>query len=540
MKRTLKPIFPPAGIEREYEKRLKKAVREMEHSVVYWLRAKYRANESRIVGDSATDDLLKAFRKLLHQWERNFRELADVLPRWFVSKIRGYVAGNLAQQTKPLKDSGLGFNLKFSYMSQRERQTFQAIVKENVNLIKSIARESLTQVEGIVLRNIEAGHDLARMTEDLHKQFGVTERRARMIARDQTNKATNNLSRQRLLSYGINKGIWMHTASGKTYRETHALDHTQGGMDGAEYFIDEGCYDPNPNVQDYIQPGELVNCYCVCRPVIPQLSEEETEQGIEEILQEVENTNRNYDSAFAQAIGKEHYDGLRNIVDASNDVEAVAVWNRFEDKINILDAKYAETAHFDPTLKGIKFDIATIAKGDSIHTPYQTAFHEAAHLFDALNAPKYRLSFSSSFGMGAEQFTGQSSFVSAIKKDVAKLVRTKYVELKASGKTSVADVYVNISRDLRKYSAREIANVADILEGATKGKIYTGYGHGAEYWKQHTLGSGRKKNEYGLSEEAFAEMFDSVLSNPEALEKIKRFFPSAYKVFRQMLKTLEK
>ena len=287
MKRTLKPIFPPAGIEREYEKRLKKAVREMEHSVVYWLRARYRANESRIVGDSATDDILKAFRKLLHQWERNFRELADVLPRWFVSKIRGYVAGNLAQQTKPLKDAGLGFNLKFSYMSQRERQTFQAIIKENVNLIKSIARESLTQVEGIVLRNIEAGHDLARMTEELHKQFGVTERRARMIARDQTNKATNNLSRQRLLSYGINKGIWMHTASGKTYRETHALDHTQGGMDGAEYFIDEGCYDPNPNVQDYIQPGELVNCYCVCRPVIPQLSEEETEQGIEEIFNEL-------------------------------------------------------------------------------------------------------------------------------------------------------------------------------------------------------------------------------------------------------------
>jgi len=287
MKRTLKPIFPPAGIEKEYEKRLKKAVREMEHSVVYWLRAKYRANESKIVGDSATDDLLKAFRKLLHQWERNFRELADVLPRWFVNKIRGYVAGNLAQQTKPLKDAGLGFNLKFSYMSQRERQTFQAIVKENVNLIKSIARESLTQVEGIVLRNIEAGHDLARMTDELHKQFGVTERRARMIARDQTNKATNNLSRQRLLSYGINKGIWMHTASGKTYRETHALDHTQGGMDGAEYFIDEGCYDPNPNVQDYIQPGELVNCYCVCRPVIPQLSEEETEAGIEEIFNEL-------------------------------------------------------------------------------------------------------------------------------------------------------------------------------------------------------------------------------------------------------------
>jgi hypothetical protein len=103
-----------------------------------------------------------------------------------------------------------------------------------------------------------------------------------MIARDQTNKATNNLSRQRLLDYGVTKGIWMHTASGKTYRETHVND-----MDGQEYDIREGCFDPDEKVNRYIQPAELVNCYCVCRPVIPQLSEEETEQGIEEILQEV-------------------------------------------------------------------------------------------------------------------------------------------------------------------------------------------------------------------------------------------------------------
>ena len=286
MRRTLKPIYPPAAIEREYHKRLKKAVREMEASVVYWLRARYRANEDLIL-DSATDDLLKAFRKLLHQWERNFRELADVLPKWFVNKIKGYVHGNLIEQTKPLRDAGLGFNLKFSYMSQKERQTFAAIVNENVNLIKSIARENLTQVEGIVLRSIQNGHDLSTMTEDLHHQFGVTERRAAMIARDQTNKATENLSRQRLLSYGITKGIWQHTAAGKTYRETHVLDHTEGGMNGAEYFLSEGCYDNDPNIQDYIYPAELVNCRCVCRPLIPQLSEEETLEGIDEIFEEL-------------------------------------------------------------------------------------------------------------------------------------------------------------------------------------------------------------------------------------------------------------
>lgn len=281
MKRTLKPIFPPAGIEKEYEKRLKKAVREMEHSVVYWLSARYKANESKIL-DSATDDILKAFRRLLRQWTRNFNELCETLPRWFVSKIRGYTARNLIEQTRPLRDAGLGFNLKFSYMSNAERQVFQAIVSENVNLIKSIARESLTQVEGIVLRGITSGNDLATVTEQLHHQFSVTERRAAMIARDQTNKATNNLSRQRLLDYGVTKGIWMHTASGKTYRETHEND-----MDGQEYDIREGCFDPDEKVNRNIQPAELVNCYCVCRPLIPQLSEEETEQGIEEIFNEL-------------------------------------------------------------------------------------------------------------------------------------------------------------------------------------------------------------------------------------------------------------
>jgi len=281
MKRTLKPIYPPAAIEREYHKRLKKAVREMEASVVYWLRARYRANEDLIL-DSATDDLLKAFRKLLHQWERNFRELADVLPKWFVNKIKGYVHGNLIEQTKPLRDAGLGFNLKFSYMSQKERQTFAAIVNENVNLIKSIARENLTQVEGIVLRGITSGNDLSTVTEQLHHQFGVTERRAAMIARDQTAKATNNLSRQRLLDYGVTKGIWLHTAAGKTYRETHIND-----MDGQEYDIKEGCFDPDEKVSRFIQPAELVNCRCVCRPLIPELSEEETLEGIDEIFEEL-------------------------------------------------------------------------------------------------------------------------------------------------------------------------------------------------------------------------------------------------------------
>jgi SPP1 gp7 family putative phage head morphogenesis protein len=118
----------------------------------------------------------------------------------------------------------------------------------------------LTQVQGIVLRGIETGHDLERMTSDLTESYGVTERRAAMIARDQTAKATNNLSRQRLMDYGVKKGKWMHTSAGKTYRDSHVQ------MDGELYDLEQGCYDDDYG--DYVQPGELVNCRCVCIPVI--------------------------------------------------------------------------------------------------------------------------------------------------------------------------------------------------------------------------------------------------------------------------------
>lgn len=268
MKKALHPIQPPAAIETEYRRKLQKAVREMEKSIVYWLKARYRANEDKIM-DSATDDLLKELRKLTRQWNRNFNELAKTLPKSFISKVRGYESRNLVQQMKPYRDAGLGFNLDFKYISNKERQVFNALVAENVNLIKSIAKESLTQVEGITMRAIQNGHDLSTLTEDLHEQFGISERRAATIARDQTAKATNGLSRQRLMDYGVKKARWMHTSAGKTYRDSHV------DMDGEEYDIEQGCFDPDYG--GYIQPGELVNCRCLAIPIIPEVEAEEEE-----------------------------------------------------------------------------------------------------------------------------------------------------------------------------------------------------------------------------------------------------------------------
>jgi SPP1 gp7 family putative phage head morphogenesis protein len=259
----LRPVRAPIAIQKEYHKKLKAFIREMDKSLFWWLRASYRQVDKDVIQtaqDGAMGDLVKELRRLEREWVKKSNTFATETAKWFSGKIQGYTAITIQNEMKKRDLVKLGFDLKFKYHSAKERAMFKSIVTQNVNLIKSIASEHLTRVTGVVLRGIESGHDLGRMTEEMEKSFGVTERRAAIIARDQTNKATQNLSRQRLMDYGVTKGKWQHSSAGNTYRESHVE------MDGEIYDLDEGCYDPDYG--DYIQPAELVNCHCFCVPVI--------------------------------------------------------------------------------------------------------------------------------------------------------------------------------------------------------------------------------------------------------------------------------
>lgn len=274
MAMELRPVRPPIAIQKAYHKKLKAFILEMDKSLFWWLRAAYRPVDKDIIQtaqDGAMGDLVKELRRLEREWLKKSNAFATETAEWFSGKIQGYTAISLQSEMKKRDLARMGFDLKFAYHSVKERAIFKSIVTQNVNLIKSIASEHLTRVTGVVLRGIESGHDLGRMTEALKKSFGVTERRAAMISRDQTNKATQNLTRQRLMDYGVTQGKWLHTSAGKTYRDSHLE------MDGEIYDLEEGCYDPDYG--DFIQPGELVNCHCVCVPVIDFMNEGVNEEN---------------------------------------------------------------------------------------------------------------------------------------------------------------------------------------------------------------------------------------------------------------------
>lgn len=151
--------------------------------------------------------------------------------------------------------------IKPNYMDPAIAEIMSAAVTENVSLIKSIASEYLSGVTGAVMRSITTGEGLKDLVPYLDNEEGVTRRRARNIALDQTRKAYNNINKGRMMGNGIKKFEWLHTAGSQKPRKLH-ID-----MSGSVY-----SFDKLPVIDDKTGekgiPGQLVNCKCRMIPVV--------------------------------------------------------------------------------------------------------------------------------------------------------------------------------------------------------------------------------------------------------------------------------
>ena len=184
--KTIRPLRPSAGLEAWYRRELKKAVKEMSHSVEYWLRAVYRRREDEIVAEDASPawNIWEDLKRTMKRWQKYFDELGEKLARRFVGRLS---KAEKARFEQALKDAG--WTVKFR-TPRGVNNILQSAIIENVNLIKSIPEHYLTEVQSIVNVGIQNGKDLDYITRELHKRYEITERRANMIARDQNNKIT--------------------------------------------------------------------------------------------------------------------------------------------------------------------------------------------------------------------------------------------------------------------------------------------------------------------------------------------------------------
>lgn len=270
--RALKPVLPNAGIEAAYQQRIDAMIAEMAASVQHWVLAAYKRNPPAAIelapgaiaaadmgmamDDTATERLQREIKLLADRWINQIDGTAPKLAAWFAQAANQRSAHALQ---RILREGGLAIDFQ---MTPAMLDIIDATIAQNVALIRSIPREYFLEVEGMVMRSVQQGRDLAPLAKALRERYGVTKRRAALIARDQNNKATAAMTRVRSLEAGLKEAVWVHSHAGKTPRPSHV----KAGRERTRYDIETGWYDPDE--KKWIQPGELINCRCVGRPIV--------------------------------------------------------------------------------------------------------------------------------------------------------------------------------------------------------------------------------------------------------------------------------
>ena len=180
----LRPIRANLGVESAYRKQLKKLLKEMRADVDSCLQQHYPRG---LAQDGLFDGLQISLSQLLQYWAVKLgvkaEELAEIFIRQSLKHTDNAFQAALRQENIP--------TVQFT-MDNHTRAALQAAMQSNVGLIRSIGQQYLSRVEQDVWNAVSAGYDLAQLTQTLRNSYGISERRAAFIARDQTNKAKAN------------------------------------------------------------------------------------------------------------------------------------------------------------------------------------------------------------------------------------------------------------------------------------------------------------------------------------------------------------
>lgn len=259
--RIARGVHANAGTKARYQRRMISLIREMAASVEYWAKAQYRADPPELAQDALpAAEMVKALKKLTERWEKRFDDMAPTVAASF---LKNQFRGTDVAMREALKAAG--WTVKFT-MTPAVRDAFEASLAENVGLIKSIPAQYLQEVEGIVMRSFAAGRDLKTMATEIRGRYHVAANRAVLIARDQSNKASAVVTKARQTELGITRAKWLHSHAGKEPRPSHVR------MNGKEYDVEKGMWDPDAHGKgkgDWVYPGQLINCRCVGRSILP-------------------------------------------------------------------------------------------------------------------------------------------------------------------------------------------------------------------------------------------------------------------------------
>lgn len=248
-------MYPNAGYNARYRREIRRLIKAMHKDVKKELGALYS-----VLASDAPLTLTEIMARLRKRWYYIFEKRAREMAKWLADSVQKRTQKDVMNQLKKM-----GFALTPHYTGA-EKKLIKDFVQESVSLIKTIPQTFLREVQENVKKAFERGGDRAAIKEAIedkidHPLVHNAERRAELIAKDQTQKVTQDFARANAQAYGATKARWIHIPGEKTSRITHME------MDGEEFDINVGLYDPD--VGENVLPGQLIYCMCTQEFLFP-------------------------------------------------------------------------------------------------------------------------------------------------------------------------------------------------------------------------------------------------------------------------------
>lgn len=165
-------------------------------------------------------------------------------------------------------NKAVGVDVRVLLDDDKLRPVVDAALKENADLIKSIGSSYKERADAIIKQGLTSGRNFNSIRAKLLKLGGFTDqyagtetRRAKLIARDQTQKFFNSIDKARQKQVGVTH-YWWDTAGDSRVRQTHKDN------DGKRF-----AWNKPPKTG---HPGHDVQCRCVAVPDLTHLVREGT------------------------------------------------------------------------------------------------------------------------------------------------------------------------------------------------------------------------------------------------------------------------
>lgn len=218
------------------------------------------------IGDAQWPDIIaNALRSLTVRWTSPFAQRqAERIAETFVKSAAG---------DNERKAKSFGIDL---YGGDSDLQDYiKAAAFQNSQLIKSLPSRYLEQVQNIVVGNMRNGMRPSYIEQQLVKEFGVSQRRAKLIARDQHSKIQGDMNRIRQTKSGLKYFRWLTSHDD---RVRHA--HNVAGNKVTKYGKGVYSWDDLPIVDGVPTfPGQPIQCRCVSVPVLETQVERNKKAG---------------------------------------------------------------------------------------------------------------------------------------------------------------------------------------------------------------------------------------------------------------------